>query len=284
MTNAQKTSPKTHSSAKPSKSPTKEPHQKKKSKITPYQICLTFFLILWAIFATYASQFLVAYLFAILIDTNQLSEPGWTLAYYIVTYTITIILIVFVPPQVIKLYRERHLDSNRTKTLQTAAEDLAATPENMGVQKLPTFTDIGLAPIAYIAYLIAAAVLTRIMTAFPWFDANQAQDVGFNYFITDLDRLFAMISVVLVAPIAEEIMMRGWLYGKLRRKWNVVVAIILTSLTFALLHGQWNVGVTVFALSIMLCSLREITGTIWSGMLLHILSNGIAFYLLYVAI
>ena len=57
---------------------------------------------------------------------------------------------------------------------------------------------------------------------------------------------------------------------------------ILTSIVFAFLHGQWNVAVTVFALSLILCSMREITGTIWSGVLLHMLSNGIAFYLLYI--
>ena len=93
-----------------------------------------------------------------------------------------------------------------------------------------------------------------------------------------------MIALVFIAPIAEEILMRGWLYGKLRTKLKAPLAILLVSLVFALLHGQWNVGVTVFSLSLVLCTLREITGTIWSGIILHMLSNGIAFYLLYVAV
>ena len=38
----------------------------------------------------------------------------------------------------------------------------------------------------------------------------------------------------------------------------------------------------MFALSIVLCGLREITGTIHAGILLHMLKNGIAFYLLFV--
>ena len=91
-----------------------------------------------------------------------------------------------------------------------------------------------------------------------------------------------MIALVFIAPIAEEIIMRGWLYGKLRSRLPLPLAIVLTSILFGFLHGQWNVGVGVFALSLVLCSLREITGTIWSGILLHILSNGIAFYLLYI--
>ena len=47
------------------------------------------------------------------------------------------------------------------------------------------------------------------------------------------------------------------------------------------MHFQWNVGVNVFALSVVLCALREITGTIYAGILTHMIKNGVAFYLLY---
>ncbi|MBQ2637586.1 CPBP family intramembrane metalloprotease, partial [Candidatus Saccharibacteria bacterium] len=56
----------------------------------------------------------------------------------------------------------------------------------------------------------------------------------------------------------------------------------ITSVLFAIMHGQWNVGVNVFAMSIVLCLLREMNGTIYSGILLHILKNGVAFVLLYI--
>ena len=39
---------------------------------------------------------------------------------------------------------------------------------------------------------------------------------------------------------------------------------------------------TVFAMSIVMCAVRELTGTIWGGILIHILKNGIAFYFLFV--
>ncbi|RYZ49901.1 MAG: CPBP family intramembrane metalloprotease, partial [Sphingobacteriales bacterium] len=57
---------------------------------------------------------------------------------------------------------------------------------------------------------------------------------------------------------------------------------IVTSIVFGAIHGQWNVAVDVFALSLILCSLREITGSIWAGVLLHMLKNGIAFYFLFI--
>ena len=96
--------------------------------------------------------------------------------------------------------------------------------------------------------------------------------------------------LVVVAPIAEELIFRGWLYGKLRlllssklsNNASMILSIILVSVLFGMVHMQWNVGVNVFALSVVLCGLREITGTIYAGILAHMLKNGIAFYLLYI--
>ena len=83
---------------------------------------------------------------------------------------------------------------------------------------------------------------------------------------------------------------RGWLYGKLREKMSesmseaasIVISSLLVSVLFGTIHMQWNVGLNVFALSLVMCGLREVTGTIYAGILLHMLKNGLAFYLLYV--
>ena len=45
---------------------------------------------------------------------------------------------------------------------------------------------------------------------------------------------------------------------------------------------QWAVTIDTFVLSLMLCALREYTGAIWAGVLLHAIKNGLAFYLLFV--
>ena len=268
---------KSQSPLRPAKSTAKSPR-----KIHKYDIFFTIFVLTWTMLATVAGQILAAYPLRWILG-DKLQEPGWMLLYYLLAYAIGLGMLIWIPPALVKLYRKNHPDLNN-KAVAQVEQDLASTPTEMGVQHLPTFIDIGLAPIGYVIYLFMAAVLTSLMSAFTWFNVDQAQDVGFGYFVTDLDRIFALLAVVFIAPIAEELIMRGWLYGKVRRKLQAPVAILLVSFVFAVLHGQWNVGVSVFALSIVLCTLREITGTIWSGMLLHILSNGIAFYLLYVAI
>ena len=98
------------------------------------------------------------------------------------------------------------------------------------------------------------------------------------------DYAIAFFFLVVVAPVCEEIIFRGWLYGKLRARIPAVPAILLVSLLFAVLHGQINVGVTVFAMSIGMCIQRELTGTIWSGMVLHMIKNAIAFYYLFAGV
>lgn len=172
---------------------------------------------------------------------------------------------------------------NSDRSFENSANPFRITSTELGFAHWPTFTDLGLAPIGYFVYLVLAGLLTNFMRLFPWFNLDQAQDTGFGYFLTSFDRFVAMLALIIIAPLAEEIIMRGWLYGKIRTRLSFVPAATIVSLIFGLLHGQWNVAVGVFAMSLVLCSLREITGTIWASIFLHALSNAIAFYFLYVA-
>ena len=82
--------------------------------------------------------------------------------------------------------------------------------------------------------------------------------------------------------IAEEFIFRGYLFGKLRNNIPLCVVIFNTSVLIGAIHGKWNVGVDTFALSIVMCSFREVTGSIWAGVLLHMLKNSVAFYFLFI--
>ena len=94
--------------------------------------------------------------------------------------------------------------------------------------------------------------------------------------------LMAFISIVVITPFVEEIIFRGMIYGQLR-KINIPLAIFLTSLLFGIVHFQLNVGITVFVMSVIMCLIREkITKTIWSGIVIHMIKNGIAFAILYI--
>lgn len=153
----------------------------------------------------------------------------------------------------------------------------------LGLDRLPSWTDIGLAPVGMIVYLLAySGLLWLVLQLVPSFPVNQTQDVGFEALGARLDNLLAFATLVVIAPIAEETLFRGYLYGKLKNHIPAIVAALATSLLFAVAHQQLNVGLDVFALSLVLCGLRSLTGSIWAGILLHMLKNGIAYYELFI--
>ena len=157
--------------------------------------------------------------------------------------------------------------------------------DGLGLRGLPTWTDILLAPIGYIASMVATMAVLLVIQAFvPSFNLQETQDVGFRMesLYSNADKMVAFAALVILAPIAEELIFRGYLYGKLRTRLIAIPAIILVSVLFGLMHGQWNVGIVVGVVSIFLFIARDRTGTIYAGILMHMIRNGLAFYLLYI--
>ncbi len=234
-----------------------------------WMVALKVFLMMtWVAASVIVSQFTIGTLLVFIVGAENFERPIWSGVFAALSYSLALLLIIL-PLKLIKKTRER---------------------ETIGLKGLPTWTDIGLAPIGFFAYFLLAAAFMWVFSLFPWFDVEQAQDVGFNVLASGFDRVVAFVTLVILAPIAEEIIFRGWLYGRMRNQllkclpdWaSMLISILLVSILFGVLHGQWNVGVNVFAMSIILCGLREITGTIYAGILLHMLKNGIAFYALFV--
>jgi membrane protease YdiL (CAAX protease family) len=157
------------------------------------------------------------------------------------------------------------------------------TMAGLGLSRLPVWQDILLAPAGFVVYLLAAGVLITLASkVIPGFNAEQSQDVGFQDLTRGYEYILAFLTLVVIAPVAEEVLMRGYLYGKLRKIMPVALAMVETALLFGFLHMQWNVAVDVFALSLVLTSLREVSGSIWASILLHMMKNGLAFYLLFI--
>lgn len=153
----------------------------------------------------------------------------------------------------------------------------------LGLTRLPSWKDIGLAPLGFVIYFIATAIaMIAVGRLFPSLNLDEVQNVGFDKISENYQYILAFLTLVVIAPIAEEVLFRGYLYGKLRGAAPMWAAILATSILFGFVHFQWNVGIDVFVLSIVLCCLREVTGSIHAGILLHMMKNGIAFYFLFI--
>lgn len=136
--------------------------------------------------------------------------------------------------------------------------------------------------IYYPIFIVAVIVLSAVI---PGFNPNQAQQVGVSQSTTGWPLVLVFISLVILPPIVEEIMFRGFLYSGLKKSLPKIWAVLLTCLIFAsphLLESSgggllWVAGVDTFILSLVLIWLREKTGRLYASMGLHALKNFIAF-------
>ncbi len=157
------------------------------------------------------------------------------------------------------------------------------TLKEIGLHKLPTWIDIFLAPSGFVVYLLLSVALVFLASqALPWFDITQAQDVGFDNLVWRYEYLLAFLALVVIVPVAEEVLFRGYLYGKMRKTIPAWAVIIITAVLFGAVHGAWNLAVDMFALGIILGLLREVTGGLWAPILLHMTKNAVAFYYIFI--
>lgn len=102
--------------------------------------------------------------------------------------------------------------------------------------------------------------------------------------IADANYRLMWVGAVLLGPLTEETLVRGLVFGTLR-KYSRAAAYLVTSVVFAAMHtlGYSMTGTELLANaliygvpSIALCLSYELGGTIWTPILLHMLINGIA--------
>ncbi|RPF50664.1 CPBP family intramembrane glutamic endopeptidase [Aquisalibacillus elongatus] len=87
--------------------------------------------------------------------------------------------------------------------------------------------------------------------------------------------LFVMIVdlllIIIIAPIVEEFLFRGFLLGRMSHKFGVGKGIIISSILFGLLHGPDFIGATIFG--IILCIVFIKTGSLILPIILHMVYN-----------
>ena len=89
--------------------------------------------------------------------------------------------------------------------------------------------------------------------------------------------VFIIGTTVIVAPLVEELLFRGFLQKQLEEGWqDITKAVLVTSLVFAIIHLNYYWIVQIYALGVILGYLSWYTGSILPGILLHSLNNGFA--------
>lgn len=155
----------------------------------------------------------------------------------------------------------------------------------------PKFGDLGMAVMGFGIYFLLYVVIAVLAKAiFPSINFEQEQQVGFETARANWELILVFFSLVIMPPVVEEILARGFLYTGLKTKWPKWLAVIVTSAMFAIAHLQfgsgapllWVAAIDTFILSLVLIYLREKTGSLGAPIALHMLKNFIAFMLLFV--
>jgi membrane protease YdiL (CAAX protease family) len=90
------------------------------------------------------------------------------------------------------------------------------------------------------------------------------------------DRLAVMTMAVVIAPVAEEIIFRGYLYPAGKRFVGPFFSLVATSLLFAVLHGHSASVPALFTLAVCLGLAYEKTGTLLVPMVMHAVFNAVS--------
>jgi membrane protease YdiL (CAAX protease family) len=89
------------------------------------------------------------------------------------------------------------------------------------------------------------------------------------------DRLLLVLTAIVIAPISEELIFRGYIFGVLRRYAGRWWALVISASVFAAIHAHIPSLAGLFVLAVALTLVYEGTGSLWASILMHALFNSI---------
>jgi len=150
------------------------------------------------------------------------------------------------------------------------------TPGQLGLRPAPRWLAVGLSAAAAFAYLLLSGLWAALLDLG---EPDQLPDsLGVDESVVAL--VVVCVLVTVVAPIAEEVLFRGFMFGALRTWRGPLVAAVVTGVLFGLIHaGSADAPflVPLGVLGILLALLRWATGSLVPCIALHALNNCVAF-------
>jgi membrane protease YdiL (CAAX protease family) len=149
-------------------------------------------------------------------------------------------------------------------------------PAQFGLARTRVGRALGWMLLAYVVYVGLGALWGAIIDT----DAKDTLPDSLGVDESTAALVAVCVLVTVIAPIAEEVFFRGYFYGALRNWRGPWPAALLTGLVFGAIHGGSADAVFLVPLAIlgvMLCVVREQTGSLLPCIALHTFNNGLAF-------
>jgi len=143
-------------------------------------------------------------------------------------------------------------------------------------------------PSNVLVYVLSGFVLSLALQALAHFLPIPKELPIDSFFQTPAEAWALGILSITLAPLMEELFFRGFLYPVLARSIGMPIAVFLTALGFALLHGaqlmfSWGPVLVIFLVGMVITMVRAKTNSVAAGVLIHMAYNGTLTLAMFVA-
>jgi hypothetical protein len=147
---------------------------------------------------------------------------------------------------------------------------------------------VGLVPVPNKTLLLVPLLLVLVLTGMivinlslaylsgGTFENPQVEALTGGSALSPLTLVLLLLLVAVVVPIVEELFFRGMIYPLLRYRWGAGIAIGTSAAIFAVFHFVPLLMPALFFVGLILGYLREQSGSVLPGVLLHAMQNAIA--------
>ncbi len=146
--------------------------------------------------------------------------------------------------------------------------------DRLGLRRFDVAYGLGMAGMLFIlSYAIRFCFVISMMGLGVQLEPQQVMlrldTTGWTFFLT-------FFSAAILAPFAEEVFFRGFLYGGLRTRLGSMGAMVISTLFFTALHFSLDAFIPILVLGFCLAWLYERTGSLYPGIVLHASNNAVA--------
>jgi len=180
---------------------------------------------------------------------DLLPEEGWLVSVMVLAYQ----PLQFLPILVILLFR------------RAAWADLGFKKAAPNVLAL----GCGLVMLAFFVNLVNNLIM--------FFLGVEVQAQQFGNLLNDLPQPeFLLITGIVLAPLLEETIFRGFLFGGLRQRLGWGKAALISSAIFGAMHLSLAAFIPTFTLGLLFTYLYQRSNSLWPGIILHTLINSVS--------
>jgi membrane protease YdiL (CAAX protease family) len=137
-------------------------------------------------------------------------------------------------------------------------------------------------PLAYVLLIVGGLVLSMMVQfSSGLFRPKSALPIE-TFFQDRGSALLLMLISVLIAPILEETIFRGFIYPVIARSLGIAASVVITGVIFGLLHaaqlwGGWTQIALLVIVGIIFTYVRAVTKTVMASYMLHLSYNSYLF-------